>query len=399
MRCPYARIRATTRANLDKIGSLLELFEGLPVLVTSRPHFFASNADRERFYDRLRRPHVFRMGQPDRRDTVVHLRAYADSLDLAPKLNKIEDLYDPIGLAGKVLFLEMIKKTLPELPEDHFDELVLYETYVRGSLSRKIELLRDPGSAMHDADLLDGLEKLLEKIAVAIHVSGEGSVDLQEFAAHWGGAAQLLWHAAQLDSVEGSIDDDASARIGSRSLLRRVSPETEDRWLVDFFHRSMKEYFVAKAFRRALNSPDAFATTRELLLKAPVQPEILGFFRLLADADQHAATVLASSGCTPRGSVQARGSSAAAPSRCITLSAASSPALTGDLSIWTAPSSSARTSQAATSRAARSVPLISRQPTSAARTSRPPISRVPTSTLEAASSASRLTLRPTGSSA
>ena len=98
----------------------------------------------------------------------------------------------------------MIKKTLPELPEDHFDELVLYETYVRGSLSRKIELLRDPGSAMHDADLLDGLEKLLEKIAVAIHVSGEGSVDLREFAAHWGGAAQLLWHASQLDQAEGA---------------------------------------------------------------------------------------------------------------------------------------------------------------------------------------------------
>jgi hypothetical protein len=233
------------------------------------------------------------MGQPDRRDTVAHLRAYADSLDLAPKLNKIEDLYDPIGLAGKVLFLEMIKKTLPELPEDRFDELVLYETYVRGALSRKIELLRDPGSAMHDADLLDGLEKLLEKIAVAIHVSGEGSVDLREFADHWGGAAQLLWHASQLDQAEGSSDDDAGARIGSRSLLRRVSPENDDRWLVDFFHRSMKEYFVAKALRRALNSPDAFAATRELLLRAPVQPEVLGFFRLLADADQDVA-ILAS---------------------------------------------------------------------------------------------------------
>ena len=187
----------------------------------------------------------------------------------------------------------MIKKTLPELPEDHFDELVLYETYVRGSLSRKLELLRDPGSALHDADLLDGLQKLLEKIAVAIHVSGEGSIDLREFAAHWGGAAQLLWHASQLDQADRSSDDDASARIGSRSLLRRVSPENEDRWLVDFFHRSMKEYFVAKALRRALNSPDAFAATREVLLRAPVQPEILGFFRLLADADQDAA-VLAS---------------------------------------------------------------------------------------------------------
>ena len=52
------------------------------------------------------------MRQPDRRETVTHLRAYADSLDLAPKLNKIKEFYDPIGLAGKVLFLEMIKKTL-----------------------------------------------------------------------------------------------------------------------------------------------------------------------------------------------------------------------------------------------------------------------------------------------
>ena len=283
---------ATTRANLDKIGSLLELLEGFPVLVTSRPHFFASGADRERFYDRLRRPHVFRMRQPDPRDTKAHLRAYADSLDLASKLHKIENLYDPIGLAGKVLFLEMIKRTLPDLPEDHFDELVLYETYVKNALNRKIDLIRDPVSAIEDADLLDGLNELLEKIAVAIHVSGEGSVDLRKFAAQWGGAAQLLWGASQIDG-ESNSHDDARARIGSRSLLRRVNAENDDRWLVDFFHRSMKEYFVAKALRRALNSPDAFAATRKLLLSTPVQPEVLGFFRLLAHTKRDTA-VLAS---------------------------------------------------------------------------------------------------------
>ena len=258
---------ATTRSNLEKIGSLLEFLEGLPVLITSRPQFFSSASDRERFYDRLRRPHVFRMGQPGRRDTVAHLRAYADSLDLAAKLNKIKELYDPIGLAGKVLFLEMIKKTLPELPEDHFDELVLYETYVRGSLQRKIELLRDPGSTMNDAELRDQLEKLLEKIAVAIHVSGEGSVDLREFISGYGGAAQLLWRASQVDALDAD-NDDASVRIGSRSLLRRVdqasSPDGEQGWVVDFFHRSMKEYFVAKALQRALNAHDPFAAAREL---------------------------------------------------------------------------------------------------------------------------------------
>lgn len=283
---------ATTRANLDNIGALLEMLDGFPVLVTSRPHFFASGTDCDRFHDRLRQPHVFWMRQPDRRDTIAHLRAYAESLDLTQKLNKVKELYDPIGLAGKVLFLDMIKEALPDLPEDHFDELVLYETYVNGALSRKIELLRDPQSGESDSDLLSSLGELLERIAVAIHVSGEGSVDLREFTADLGGAAHLLWRASELDPSVGDNDADANARIGSRSLLRRAAPDNEERWRVEFFHRSMKEYFVAKALRRALDRRDPYAAARELLLTVPVGPEIAGFFRLLARGDHDAATVL-----------------------------------------------------------------------------------------------------------
>ena len=289
---------ATTRANLDKVGALLELLEGLPVLVTSRPHFFSSGPDRERFYDRLRRPHVFWMAQPDRRETVTHLRAYAESLSLANKLDKIKELYDPIGLAGKVLFLEMIKDTLPDLPEDRFDELVLYEKYVERSLKRKIGLLRDPGSVLNDRELRDQLEKLLERIAIAIHVNSEGSVDLREFVFEAGGAAKLLWKASEGTELDVNVDEDATARIGGRSLLRRVSASREvheESWRVDFFHRSMKEYFVARAIHRALMMRDPFAATRELLIRTPVQPEILGFFRLLSrDFGGHIPTVLAS---------------------------------------------------------------------------------------------------------
>ena len=294
----------TTRSNLDKIGALLELLEGLPVLVTSRPHFLASGPDRERFYDRLRRPHIFRMRQPDRRDTVVHLRAYADSLSLSQKLNKIKELYDPIGLACKVLFLEMIKETLPDLPEDHFDEMVLYETYVKKSLRRKVELLRDPNSTLHDSELFEQLENVLEKVALAIHVSGEGIVDLRKFVAETGGAAQLLWRASETDQLQAENDEDATARIGSRSLLRRAASEsktgTEEVWLVDFFHRSMKEYFVARALRRALAAGDAFAAIRNILIKAPMQPEILGFFKLLVSELSDSPAVLASAAHSAR---------------------------------------------------------------------------------------------------
>lgn len=287
----------TTRANLDKIGSLFELLEDVPVLVTSRPHFFASVPDRERFYDRLRRPHVFWMGQPDRRETVAHLRAFADTPALAQKLNKIKELYDPIGLAGKVLFLEMIKVTLPDLPEDRFDEIVLYETYVDRSLRRKIQLLREVAAPVHDSELLADLKILLEKIAVAIHISGEGSVDLRQFVADAGGAARLLWRASESEDLHVGANEDATARIGGRSLLRRLSDPvsgSDGGWIVDFFHRSMKEYFTAKALQRALNFDDPFVATRRLLIHTPMQSEILGFFRLLAVDPDVASPVLAS---------------------------------------------------------------------------------------------------------
>jgi DNA-binding GntR family transcriptional regulator len=288
---------ATTQANLEKIGSLLDLLEGVPVLITSRPHFLSSATDRERFYDRLRRPQVFRMGQPERWDVVAHLRAFATTAALAGKLDVIKSLHDPVALASKMLFLEMTKDALPDLPAERLDELTLYRVYVTRALKRKIELLRDPQHAVLDQDLMEQLQHLLEKIAVAIHVSGEGCVDLRDFVADAGGAARLLWQSAQADEMPAGSQEDAAVRIGGRSLLRRVATgvddDAEDGWLVDFFHRSMKEYFVARALLRAVQSPGAFEATGELLARAPVQPEILGFFRLLAAGGAGATGVLA----------------------------------------------------------------------------------------------------------
>lgn len=289
---------ATTRADLEKIGSLLDFLQGIPVLIATRPHFFLSGSDRERFYDRLRRPHVYRMGQPDRREIMAHLMDYANSRGLTQKLNKIKDLYDPIGVAGKVLYLELLKSTLEDLPEDRFNVLLLYSTYVTKSLKRKIELLREPATSLDDNELLQQLEALLEKIAVEIHISGEGSVNLREFMPEAGGAAKLLWRASRADDLPVGIDEDATARIGSRSLLRRVASETENDdeeiWSVDFFHRSMKEYFLAKALRRALDARDPFEETRRLLIRTPIQREIIGFFRLLAIDIPRAPAILAS---------------------------------------------------------------------------------------------------------
>lgn len=291
---------ATTRANFAKVSDLLGQLDGLPVLVTTRPNFFGSDRDRERYYDRLRHPLTYQLAQPERRETVAHLREYATTHELGAKLERIKELYDPIGLAGKVLFLEMIKTTLPDLPEDRFNERILYETYINRSFLRKVELLRDPDDALTDAELFEQLMELLERLAVAIHTRGEGAVDLHEFLADAGGATALLWKAAE--RPDDASEEDAARRVGGRSLLRRLPPSSgeqaagtgEAEWRVDFFHRSMKEYFVARALVRALRADDAFAATRSLLKAINLQPEIVTFFRLMLDELDQPAAILSS---------------------------------------------------------------------------------------------------------
>ena len=96
----------------------------------------------------------------------------------------------------------------------------------------------------------------------------------------------------------------------------------------------MKEYFVAKAIERALNAADRFAATRELLIRTPIQPEIVGFFKLLGGKISGAELSLRA-WRTPRGSVLGKESSVAGRSHYVTRSMTRRADSTGNLSIWT----------------------------------------------------------------
>ena len=98
-----------------------------------------------RFFEQLGEPRVARLAPLPLSERIEHLQAYAEQHDLSSKFERIRRLYDPIGLAGKPLFLQMIKETLPTLPDEDFDELVLYDVSVRDSLERKAEMLEDKG--------------------------------------------------------------------------------------------------------------------------------------------------------------------------------------------------------------------------------------------------------------
>jgi hypothetical protein len=270
---------ATVANNLRLLADCVRYFADSKLLVTSRTQFFESSRMQERFLEELGQPEVARVAQLPLTSRIAYLHAFAERGGLSGKFERIRRLYDPIGLAGKPLFLQMIKETLPQLPDDHFDEIVLYETSVRDSLDRKAEMLLDGGMHTLRREAIEGMLELLESVAVELLKNGGKPVDLQAFGKGQLHIARVLWKMSEVDAGPTQTED-ARARLGMRSLLKPFPDEGDSgAWPVAFCHRSMCEYFVAQALVRAIRHGDSMA--QDLLSTVILRPEIVDFTGLL----------------------------------------------------------------------------------------------------------------------
>lgn len=268
--------------NLRGVESCLTEVSGLrsKVLVTSRQRVLDGTRDWERTLDRLQRPFTLRIVPGSRRERVQYLEQFAPDGKPARILANLRNLYDPIGLAAKPLFLQMIRETLSELPDDTFNELVLYETYISKSLRNKLQLLGNLKAPLIDAELIENIKDILEEIAIRLQEDNLPFIYLKDYQPDSGpNLASLLWRMRDQGEAPAAFgpgaEQDAVGRIGIRSLLKAVPAPDGERWPVDFFHRSMREYFVASAIVRCLRTSQERA--RRLLGAGPLLPEITHF--------------------------------------------------------------------------------------------------------------------------
>lgn len=274
----------TVTRNIKDLIECCEEFEGLKILITSRRHFFENQKNVKRLLQRLPSNRTCYLVPIDRHTTVKHLEEYAVKLGEEKKLRSICKLHDPIGLASKPLFLQMVKETLDELPEENLDEVILYETYIEKSLTRKKRNLDDAALKVPPREIHSNLIGILEEVALRLQGSEENFVLLEEFVSpDEQNLAKLLWKMSESDEVidelvgeKGKVVEDATARVGVRSLLTRIkTDDNTHKWPVDFCHRSMREYFVARGICRALYENKERA--KKLLAKLPLNHEILYF--------------------------------------------------------------------------------------------------------------------------
>jgi hypothetical protein len=110
----------------------------------------------------------------------------------------------------------------------------------------------------------------LERIAVEIAATGE-PFDLRLLTGRLEmGLAERLWNDATAD------ESDAERRVKARSLVVESASRRQGGRAVEFFHRSMREYFVACALRTALNEDLEMAM--EILDRVAFSADALVFF-------------------------------------------------------------------------------------------------------------------------
>ncbi|MGZ4973193.1 MAG: NACHT domain-containing protein [Limisphaerales bacterium] len=265
---------ATVTQNIRYLLACAKEFEGCKILITSRTHFFENRQDAKRLMDRLDTPPVFHLAPIGRQEVTRHLVGSVSGDEAQQILARVHQMSDPIGLASKPLFLEMLKDLLvsPNLPKD-LDALTLYEHHIEQALLRKAELLDDPEFKAIPETTIRNLRKILGEIAEELQRSGKSFVSLSKYQKQTSKPfAELLW---QLSGAEDE-DKDAQSRVGARSLLTRaIHEDAKDEWAVDFCHRSMREYFVAVRLCETVESDTQRAIT--FLKEVPLNHEILQF--------------------------------------------------------------------------------------------------------------------------
>ncbi len=265
----------TLTENVRRLRRLVAALGDVQLLATSRDQCVESPRVRRRLHEALGEPEVFRLTSVPRTETIAFLGRKAEQMGEGEKFSRLRGLYDPVGLASKPLFLQMITASLGTLPDHDFSVGALYSTYVRAALDRKIELLKDRDLWVLDNELMANLLALLADVALGVHASGGRPFDLKRVGNSDAGIASLLWQmSSEPWSVDNHDDADAVRRVGTRSLLKVVRPSESTGWLVDFFHRSMREYFVAMRLHLDLEQD----TVPDLLRTAPLSPPIAFFF-------------------------------------------------------------------------------------------------------------------------
>jgi len=259
-----------------------EEFQDVKVLVTCRTPFFKNLPEGDAILEKLKDPLMVYLRPFDRVEVDKGLARQAQTPEQQRKLWALRRMHDPLGLGTKPLYFEMLSNTLDEPGREVTNEVELYEQYIQKSLERKYELLAQQDTVPSKSLLVPNMLSILEHVALDIQGGNREYARLRKLFRKGQKAdfARMLWNAT---GSPDSDQEDALQRVGVRSLLQRVEIGDEefqaDEWPVDFCHRSIREFLVARRLGGVI--PESVAKTREILTKLDLNHEIIHFLTVM----------------------------------------------------------------------------------------------------------------------
>ena len=256
--------------NLKELVALYHFFAGMKVLITTRKHFLYHTLNKEYLLERLDSPEIVQLASFSRKEATDYLEVVAEEAGVKRQMNQIKRTKDVVGLAAKPLFLQMVRDTmLSGRKISEWNTITLYESYISICIDRKFEYQLESPELHLRVKTKQNLLRILEDLAWVIQESNGESISIEKFR-HYTSEEQidkLLWNLSNSD--EDTLSD-AKNRISIRSLLKLNSGKLE------FCHRSMREYFVARGLTRNLCS-DGYKKAKEFLANHSLSTEIIYF--------------------------------------------------------------------------------------------------------------------------
>jgi len=256
--------------NIKKIEQFCNELSYTKILITSRIHFFQNSYELQLLKERIKNPEILQLASTPRKIVLNYLKEAAEKFERLKLLQTIKDFHDPIGLSSKPLFMELIKDLITSSANlDRFQSnltiIDLYESFIDNALERKNVFLENEEDFLQSKkQIRDNLICLLEEIALEIHFSEEKCISLSKFdnKKRYGSLAEKLWRSIDIDEnseedetmkFDENTEKDVTKRIEVRSLLKKIRQNNEESvWPVDFCHRSLREFFVAKMLHRII---------------------------------------------------------------------------------------------------------------------------------------------------
>ena len=238
----------TQLRNGKRLMGLCEELRDVKILITSRVQCFEAHHFREMLWETAGEFEVWRLAQIPMKEVVQYrgggLRERTEGHG-EPAMQKGCGI---LSLAGKPLFLEMLRELWEDGSHLVLSENDIYDRYIEKCLRRKFKLGYDRSDRwVKEEDAVPRIRQALRQIAVRMQENRQERMAVREMESFLEKPlAEILWQEEGRDEV---LDEDARNRFSMCSLFKN-----ETGGEISFAHRSIREYFVGMHLLELLDS-------------------------------------------------------------------------------------------------------------------------------------------------